>query len=378
MDRRTCSDQALVDWADQQRRSYKRGKLSEPRREALEALAFVWDLEAAEWDRRLETLTQFRQEHGHDNIPNTTPELGELAQWVTRQRRLYKHERLPLDRMERLTAIGFVWEAKEAAWDEDYANLKQYRARFGHCHISPKWSEDPRLKRWVKKQRTLRQKEELEKEKIARLDAIGFVWDQRETLWEEMFSDMISFKEQHGHCNVPENYPENPDLVWWVNVQRKAYSNGTLEQARIERLNERGFIWDPYQALWDDMYRVLQRYRTQYGHCIVQRDSPFDPKLGNWVTTQRIARNKGHMSPENEAKLDALGFLWDAQEAAREELFLALMQFKAQHGHCNVPAQWPENPQLGLWVQFQRQAYKKGTLDQDRFQRLNTLGFVWE
>ena len=65
-----------------------------------------------------------------------------------------------------------------------------------------------------------------------------------------------------------------------------------------------------------------------------------------------------------------------------------LIEFKREHGNCNVPQRYDANPQLGNWVMTQRQAFKKyiadGTLPLDdkvtvkRFNKLQDIGFVWD
>jgi superfamily II DNA or RNA helicase len=54
-----------------------------------------------------------------------------------------------------------------------------------------------------------------------------------------------------------------------------------------------------------------------------------------------------------------------------------LKAFHAEHGHCNVPKGWKENPALGTWVSNQRKVYKEGKLSEERTQQLEALGFVW-
>jgi hypothetical protein len=54
-----------------------------------------------------------------------------------------------------------------------------------------------------------------------------------------------------------------------------------------------------------------------------------------------------------------------------------LVAFKEQHGHCDVPVKWSENPQLGGWVSRQRQFRKSGKLLPDRKQKLSQIGFKW-
>ncbi len=55
----------------------------------------------------------------------------------------------------------------------------------------------------------------------------------------------------------------------------------------------------------------------------------------------------------------------------------ALAEFKRAHGHCNVAADWPENPKLAKWVNSKRNEMKKDKLDKERLEQLQKLRFVW-
>jgi hypothetical protein len=62
-----------------------------------------------------------------------------------------------------------------------------------------------------------------------------------------------------------------------------------------------------------------------------------------------------------------------------------LLAYKAEHGDCNVPYGWAEDPPLGSWVNRQRSSKRK--LDRgdpcdgmtvDRAARLTALGVAWD
>ena len=48
----------------------------------------------------------------------------------------------------------------------------------------------------------------MKKERLARLDALGFDWDSREIKlereWTDKFNELLSFKKEYGHCRVPK------------------------------------------------------------------------------------------------------------------------------------------------------------------------------
>jgi hypothetical protein len=55
-----------------------------------------------------------------------------------------------------------------------------------------------------------------------------------------------------------------------------------------------------------------------------------------------------------------------------------LTEFKAKHGHCEVPQRYPLNAELGRWVKDQRTLKTKDTLSQKRIAILEELGFIWK
>ena len=60
----------------------------------------------------------------------------------------------------------------------------------------------------------------LNPERIGALNAIGFVWDPIEAVWEERFRELSDYKKIYGHCDVPTSWPENKQLAVWANRQR--------------------------------------------------------------------------------------------------------------------------------------------------------------
>lgn len=129
---------------------------------------------------------------------------------------------------------------------------------------------------------------------------------------------------------------------------------------------------------WDERLGQLAAYRERHGHCRVPARWPENPALGLWVVNQRRVRKAGKLSPTKISRLDALGFEWGNHSGTSwDERLGQLAAYKARHGNCRVPARWPENPALGLWVVNQRRVRKAGKLSPDLIARLNSLGFEW-
>jgi len=131
------------------------------------------------WDALFQRLVQYKMTHGDCIVPQRYKEEPKLGKWVMHQRNLKKTGRLHSDREQRLDDIGFTWSLLNSddrpSWDDMVATLKDYKTERGNCLVPFRYRKNPRLGRWVRKQRD--RKDSLPKEKKEQLDEIGFVWN---------------------------------------------------------------------------------------------------------------------------------------------------------------------------------------------------------
>ena len=341
---------------------------------------------AVTWDFRYGELQRFKVEHGNCNVPSRWPDNPQLNTWIGTQRKSYKNGQLSNERIERLETLGFVWDMLEVAWEEKFAAIQDYKAKHGNCNVPPGWPDNPQLNTWIHNQRGAKTSGKLSYEKIERLEAIGFDWDQRKSAWEEMFALLQKYKAINGDCNVLRN--ENLQLAGWVMQQRRSRKNivkrqkgrGFLSPEQIVRLEVLGFDWDPLKSAWEEKFTLLQEYKAENGNCNVPQEWPDNPILGKWVISQRINRRKDKLTPAQIQRLENIGFDWDPAKTVWEKRFGELHVYRTEHGHCDVPIGWEENRQLAQWVSQQRsnKRRKRGKLCAEQIVRLGTIGFDWD
>jgi len=143
----------------------------------------------------------------------------------------------------------------------------------------------------------------------------------------------------------------------------------------------------PMREKWMARFLELAEFKKKYGHTKVPHNFPDSPKLAEWQKFQRQQRKlfvKGkhsQLTPERVVMLEKIGFVWEARIDAWESHYQNLKRFKETHGHIYVPV---ANTVLSQWVKRQRKQYKKyekgqeSSLTQDRVDRLNKLGFIWD
>jgi hypothetical protein len=83
-------------------------------------------------------------------------------------------------------------------------------------------------------------KSSLTPERIAALEALGFVWDSQEEGWLEQYDALIAFIRKNGHAKVAKR---ERSLGRWVCSQRTRVSQGKMTLERFMKLDAVGFVW---------------------------------------------------------------------------------------------------------------------------------------
>jgi hypothetical protein len=144
---------------------------------------------------------------------------------------------------------------------------------------------------------------------------------------------------------------------------------------------------------WNVKFEELVEYKKKYGHCNVPARDPEHKALATFVVDQRTMHRKlregapTSIFPERIRRLNALGFEWTVAKTKSLDFQTRLDQlqaYKRKHGHCNVPQKCSEFTGLGNFVLEQRRRYKlflagaKTSMNQERVDALNALGFEWK
>lgn len=328
------------------------------------------------WKKQFDALQQFKRRFHHCRVPRHWPENPELARWVSVQRNL---SGLTFKQVESLYSLGFDFGRPWNQWLGNFFVLARYRERYGECRVVAGRGDAQEIRRlgaWSERQRKRCGHLQITQKRL--LDDLGFDWDPRDSQWQKRYGELQAFKERYGHCNAPDEWPENPSLAGWVNSRRLFFRHGWLAAKQVKLLEQMGFQWFPLRDRWESRFKQLQAFKEKHGHCNVPAGSR---GLGNWVVVQR--RNEARMPVEHKRRLSALGFQWHRMSLEQrrklsliprlpwEENFRTLQEFQRQHGHCRIPR---SNARLSRWLAAQRLLFKTGGLKNKRFQKLKEIG----
>lgn len=180
---RTWQESPLGLWVRSQRRLRREGELPPDRERRLTRAGFVWEPRDDAWESQFAKLAKFKRRHGHTRVPARWSQDRELGRWVRRQREMRRDGTLDSDRRRRLDRMGFDWDPgrdltyQTQLWEARYAELRTFKARFGHTSVPQRFPANPSLGRWVNKQRVLRRQGRLERGRERRLRKLGFAWE---------------------------------------------------------------------------------------------------------------------------------------------------------------------------------------------------------
>jgi len=325
------------------------------------------------WDEFFGRLVSYKNRNGHCKVPALHVENGfKLGRWVDRQRQNFKF--LSNKQIQDLNSIEFVWDILDKQWEAGYKNLIKFVESEGHCRVPLKYElNNYKLGSWVLRQR--RNSSRLSKIQKAKLDLLGFVWDVYEEKWLMGYECLRRFFSLNGNLDVSEDEEfEGFNLGSWVQYQRT--HRNSLSADRRKLLEEIGFKFDPLDKKWESGFSCLVAYKRREGHCLVPGghiEGNF--KLGVWASSQRQKRES--LSENRKRRLSSLGFEWNVADNRWEKGYSILVEFASRNGNCLVPSKHIQNGfKLGVWVGTQRT--KKSKLSQEKINRLNNLGFVWD
>jgi len=204
-----------------------------------------------------------------------------------------------------------------------------------------------------------------------------FTWEIFEDNWQEKYAELIIFKKNTGHCNVPHLSKTNKKLGSWVLKQRRDFTLNRLSEERERLLNIIVFDFSPMKSRSLEMLVLLSEFKKDFGHCNVpdkrKNKSSKYYSLSVWLSNIRLSYRKNILDNEVISSLEKMGFIWNPRPGW-DHFYKAMKSFYDKHGHLQVPKDYHLLPTLPSWLVQQRQDYKNNKLSSARTLLLQKLG----
>lgn len=168
------------------------------------------------------------------------------------------------------------------------------------------------------------------KNRIAKLDAIGFKWEVNPVRpWKESFELVKEFYAQHQRWPVhtPRNEEESK-LAKWCSLMRscrnKPKSTMKLTPTQIRKLTQIGFEWEPKRTYtshskeqldkwWMERFNEFNEFITKkkrYPNTKTKCKNAKEATLYTWWMRIAYLRRAGKLQEDRIQLLDSIGFRW--------------------------------------------------------------------
>ncbi len=334
----TESGLALGAWIITQRRVYAGkipGRLTGEQIKKLNAIGMEWESKSEQrFIQGCEALAAYKNEHGNTDVKAdyVTEEGFRLGKWVSAMRQKKKFEQRKAgdetafaeDWMEKLDALGMIWDRHDWKWEQNFQAAEKYYKEHGNLSVPRDCvTEDGmRLGVWLENQREryAKGKEDavpLGTERISRLNAIGMEWEKKnDSIWDKYYALARLFYEENGHLNVPAGYcADGLELGKWIYSLRRKRQNPSssgrkLTEDRIQKLDAIGMDWN--RDAWEVKYRLAEDYYREHGNLKIPSDFVTKERiwLGKWVYEQKKSCKNRTLCEERKKKLEKIGIEW--------------------------------------------------------------------
>ena len=95
-------------------------KLGGRKIQQLNRLGFAWVPHDDAWQRGLEALKKFIDEHGHARVPRRRSEYAQVASFLSNNRLKYRKGKLSIERQKEIEALGVSWSPKKDLQEQHY------------------------------------------------------------------------------------------------------------------------------------------------------------------------------------------------------------------------------------------------------------------
>lgn len=206
--------------------------------------------------------------------------------------------------------IGVEWNPHECEWERNLDILTRYVEENDNRILKSCVIDGVQIGAWVTDQRKLYKKNSLTKERIIKLEKIGFLWHPLNSDFERN----VAFVEEYIKENerqVPRKHKINGvNLGAWADTKRHQRRNGKLSEANIKKLELIGFEFEPLIRRWEINLALVKGYIEQHKEQVPGLHEINGIKIGDWARFQRQAFKKGKLTKERIKKLDDIGFHW--------------------------------------------------------------------
>ncbi|CAJ1932822.1 unnamed protein product [Cylindrotheca closterium] len=336
----------------------KTSRLTSERISQLTAIGFEFadttTTERKPWNERLQELKDFKDTHGHFNVPYNDEKHQALSNWIRNNQAAYnkfqqgERSAMTNERLSRLEEIGFFFRdaakrktppkgsvgprCPNSRWSQRVQELKEFHDAHGHFNVPMNVERYKPLANWMLNNRTHYQNlrkgvrsSRLTSERLVELMEMGYKFNpptarrldsndinvpsSPNERWNYQIKQLKDFYDQHGHFKVPSNVAAYTSLSNWMahnqteyNKIQKGRKGSRLTDQRMAQLKSIGFTFTEPNPFcpnapacpidrWDQRFNELKSFIEEHGNFKVPRDTEVYKSLESWLTNNQTEYN---------------------------------------------------------------------------------------
>ena len=392
------------------RRDERKTSLTAEEVEVLDNMGFIWRGGVLFEDRIAPLIDYYNNFGSVDNIvSNQQYEFGgkmlNIGNLVHALRYEARNGKLTEEQKVALEAVGMNWDKKKqfgVKWDVLKAYYKQ-NGSIDQISVSETFEykdvEYP-IGRHIFELRIRYREGKLGNNEIRLLEKLGMAWRKRNE--KRTFDEKIDILNQFtietnktlNNIAVEEKFKYNGEIIdvsLWTALFRQAYKNGELNDKQFLKLEQLGMNWNGRETMRDrrfeQVYSALCQYASQHNGTIANikygEIYKYDGEyIGLGEIVVRLRKNQDSLDADKIERLNKLGMVWYKNKF---EYKLSVLQDYIDNGgklstigDVSTYTYQGRNERIGRWMKTYRKEYREGTLSQDKIDKLNDIGMVWD
>lgn len=299
--------------------------------------------------------------------------------------------------------FGELKRSLTLSWEDSYRAACWYYQKEGSLRI-PKTYVTPEgipLGSWIQTQRKVyagKAEGSLTPDKIAKLEAIGMIWDAKEDKNNEAFAEIQAYYERYGNLDIKARYVTESGfpLGRWVSrlrtEVRKSGTSQVLTEEQQRYLNGHGMIWNPNGARWEQYLKAARAYKDKYGDLKIPKKYVTEDglALGSWFHSLKHGKSGEKarcdtLTDKQRRQLEELGVIWKKDsDVLWNTKFQLAREYYELHGNLDIPVAYcVGGVRLGRWISNirckRRNPKASGmVLDDGRIRQLDSIGMNWK
>ena len=378
-------------WISNQRRLYHgrfHGSLTQERINKLNQVGMIWENRyETRWENMYQVAEDYYIEHGHLCIPAKyiTEDGILIGRWIRRQAE--SREKLPKEKIERLDAIGMVWNSR---WDIRYALAEKFLQERPHYELSQATIiGDFWVGKWLVHQARALEKGMLQPEQAKQFQILAETYNitsqtQAQRKWMGRFAEVEALVAKYGAIDCwPETFEARKNHQW-LQTQKKKLEMGQLRVDEVQKLQGIGIVRQEKETPWMRMFHTAESYYREQGNLDVPTTyiTKDGIRLGTWISNQRgryreTSEGKS-LTAEQIDMLESIGMVWDARRKAFETGLTAAQRYYKANGDLNVPSRYVDENGFPLFQWLCDLRKKKSKLREEDIQCLDSMKFSWK